>query len=199
MKTKFLCIFIFSIALVATACSGKNEKHTPNIVEGGGKTTNATSPANGPQAVPNAAPNEVVALSPADKQLLSSLPGTKFIGGPVSDFSKVVKYGSGLIICMIEEGPGQKPPDGQNVNVHYHGQLLNGTTFDSSFERGAPLNFPLGRQKVIKGWDQGIALMNYGTKALMIVPPHLGYGPQANGSIPANSTLLFSVELFGAF
>lgn len=103
---------------------------------------------------------------------------------------------SGLKIVYLEKHPeAPMPVVGQNVSVHYSGYLLNGTMFDSSVERGQPFSFPLGKGRVIKGWDEGIALLHKGEKAKLIIPANLGYGAGGNGSIPGNSTLIFDVQL----
>jgi len=104
--------------------------------------------------------------------------------------------GSGLKYIIIEKGDGPKPESGQTVSVHYAGYLMNGQKFDSSYDRNQPIDFPVGTGRVIKGWDEGIMLLNVGTKAKLIIPPNLGYGPQgAGGVIPPNATLIFEVEL----
>jgi peptidylprolyl isomerase len=72
---------------------------------------------------------------------------------------------------------------------------LDGTVFDSSVSRGEPISFPIGQSRVIKGWDEGIAYLKVGEKARLIISPELGYGSRAMGPIPANSTLVFDVEL----
>ena len=79
--------------------------------------------------------------------------------------------------------------------MHYSGYLVDGTKFDSSIDRGTPIDFVLGEGRVIKGWDEGISLLNIGAKASLIIPPDLGYGSRAMGPIPANSILIFEVEL----
>jgi len=104
---------------------------------------------------------------------------------------------SGLKYIMIEEGSGKFPKSGENVSVHYSGYLLDGTKFDSSYDRGEPIAFPLGQGRVIKGWDEGIGLLKVGGKAKFIIPPDLAYGSRAVGPIPANSILIFDVELVG--
>ena len=102
---------------------------------------------------------------------------------------------SGLQYIMIKEGSGPSPKKGDNVSVHYTGYLLDGTKFDSSLDRGEPITFPLGTGRVIKGWDEGIGLLNLGAKAKFIIPADLAYGSRAMGPIPANATLIFEVEL----
>ncbi len=88
---------------------------------------------------------------------------------------------------------------GKTVTVHYTGMLTSGVKFDSSLDRSEPISFPLGAGKVIKGWDEGIAKLRVGDKAMLIIPPQLGYGAKGagNGEIPPNATLIFIVELVG--
>lgn len=102
---------------------------------------------------------------------------------------------SGLYYIETEKGTGKKAVPGSTVNVHYTGRLLDGTVFDSSVERGQPFSFRLGVGQVIKGWDEGIALMNEGGKATLIIPSDIAYGSRDSGKIPAYSTLVFDVEL----
>jgi len=103
---------------------------------------------------------------------------------------------SGLTIIIEKEGKGDKPESGQTVSVHYAGYLTNGQKFDSSFDRNDPIQFPVGTGRVIKGWDEGIMLLNVGTQAKLIIPSELGYGRNgAGGVIPPNATLIFDVEL----
>jgi len=103
---------------------------------------------------------------------------------------------SGLGIKILKQGEGPLLEKGQNVTVHYTGRLLDGTKFDSSVDRGRPFTFPLGRGRVIKGWDEGVAMLNVGTKALLYIPPKLGYGKRGAGrDIPPGATLIFEVEV----
>ncbi|MDA3943884.1 MAG: FKBP-type peptidyl-prolyl cis-trans isomerase [Bacteroidetes bacterium] len=102
---------------------------------------------------------------------------------------------SGLYFVEQERGSGRLAKAGQLVKVHYTGRLTDGTVFDSSLERGQPIEFVLGEGKVISGWDEGIAMMRKGGKAMMVIPFDLAYGERAVGSIPAFSPLVFEVEL----
>ena len=104
---------------------------------------------------------------------------------------------SGLEYVEIEPGTGKAPNPGDFVEVHYTGTFPDGRPFDSSVG-GDPFRFYLGRGQVIKGWDEGIALMKVGGKAKLIIPPQLAYGSAgAGGVIPPNATLHFEVELLG--
>ena len=103
---------------------------------------------------------------------------------------------SGLRYKIAEEGSGAKPGRGQNIAVHYKGSLTNGNVFDESYRRGKPIEFNVGVGQVIPGWDEGLMLLNEGSKATLMIPPHLGYGASgAGGVIPPNAWLKFEVEL----
>ncbi len=107
-----------------------------------------------------------------------------------------MKTTSGLEYIEVEAGTGAQAEAGKTVAVHYTGKFQDGKVFDSSVSRGEPIEFPLGKGRVIKGWDEGIALMKVGGKAQLIIPPDLGYGERgAGGVIPPNATLVFDVEL----
>ena len=92
-------------------------------------------------------------------------------------------------------GTGAEATSGSNVSVNYLGTLTDGTKFDSSYDRNKPFEFKLGAGQVIAGWDQGVQGMKVGGKRKLVIPASLGYGAQSVGSIPANSTLVFEVEL----
>lgn len=112
---------------------------------------------------------------------------------------------SKLIKIDIKQGKGEKATAGREVAVHYTGWLYDvaakdykGKKFDSSHDRGAPIEFPLGAGMVIDGWEQGLEGMKAGGQRTLIIPPHLGYGARgAPGAIPPNATLIFDVELMG--
>lgn len=99
----------------------------------------------------------------------------------------------GYYYKVITEGSGDHPTEASQVKVHYTGTLLDGTVFDSSVERGEPAVF--GLNQVIPGWTKGLQLMTPGSKYQLVLPSSLAYGPREAGSIPANSILVFEVEL----
>jgi len=110
-----------------------------------------------------------------------------------------VTTASGLKYTDSVVGTGASPQRGQTLSVHYTGTLANGTKFDSSRDRGTPMQFRFGLDPMIKGWDEGMASMKVGGRRQLVVPPALGYGPQGRPpNIPGNSTLLFDLELLSA-
>lgn len=101
-----------------------------------------------------------------------------------------------LMIEDIVEGTGKTAEKGKVITVHYTGCLTDGTKFDSSLDRREPISITLGVGQVIRGWDEGFDGMKVGGKRKLTIPPEMGYGAQAvGGVIPANSTLVFEVEL----
>jgi len=121
--------------------------------------------------------------------------GSKFI----AEYGKkegVVATASGMLYEVLRQGDGAKPKASDKVRVHYSGTLLDGTEFDSSYKRGEPASFPL--DQVIRGWTEGVQLMNVGSKFKFIIPSDLAYGDSGAGSLigPGN-TLIFEVELLG--
>jgi hypothetical protein len=149
--------------------------------------------------------DKLVALANNKNLKLSAL-DVLFIHEALTDWARVkpnlkyVKEGyrftaSGLGIKILQEGTGDSPAKGNKVWVHYIGTLEDGSKFDSSVDRGTPFDFPLGMGYVIKGWDEGIALLKPGAKAMLRIPPDLGYGKRQAGRIPPDSVLYFEVEL----
>lgn len=136
------------------------------------------SPKTHPSTQPQAATNVVTALPPAS-----------------AANAAMTTTASGLKYLVLKQGAGTVSPKATDtVKVHYHGTLLNGTVFDSSVERGEPISFPLNQ--VIPGWTEGLQLMKVGDKFKFEIPPDLAYGPASpSPKIPANSTLVFEVEL----
>lgn len=101
-----------------------------------------------------------------------------------------------LEIKTTKEGTGDKAvKNGDTISVHYTGRLLDGTKFDSSLDRGVPFEFTVGAGRVIQGWEQGFIGAKVGEKRTLTIPAELGYGSRAAGSIPANSILIFDVEV----
>jgi FKBP-type peptidyl-prolyl cis-trans isomerase FkpA len=114
------------------------------------------------------------------------------------DFDALIQTtDSGLKYLIHELGDGPKPERGEQVTVHYYGMLdADAKMFDTSFRGGQPYQFPLGMGQVIQGWDEGILLLNKGSKATLFIPPSLGYGAAGSpGVIPENAALIFYVEV----
>lgn len=121
--------------------------------------------------------------------------GEEYIEGFLDCNDEAVKTDSGLVYYSMKEGDGASPEVADEVEVHYHGTLVDGTVFDSSVERGATIKFKLGQ--VIKGWQEGLAMMKEGGKATLVIPPGLAYGDAGSGgAVPPGATLKFEVELF---
>lgn len=120
-----------------------------------------------------------------------------------SDISKIekrypdaVKTDSGLRYIILEEGSGPKAMKGRPVRVNYIGTLLNGREFENTYIQGNPLEFNVGTNEAIKGFDEAVMDMREGEKRLIIIPPELGYGSLSKGGIPGNSFILFELELY---
>ena len=112
------------------------------------------------------------------------------------DLSAMQRRSSGLYVQDLTVGSGtEAPTSGRSVVVHYTGWLPNGTKFDSSRDRGQTFTFVVGKGDVIRGWDEGVPGMKVGGKRKLVIPASLAYGSTARGSIPANSVLVFDVEL----
>jgi len=105
----------------------------------------------------------------------------------------VIELPSGLQYKVIKEGAGESPADSDMVTVHYTGTLLDGTVFDSSRERGEPIQFPVNG--VIAGWTEALKIMKPGAQYMLYIPAKLAYGDKKTGPIPEGSTLIFDVEL----
>lgn len=122
-------------------------------------------------------------------------PATQPAAPAAGDVGVTMTTPSGLKITTVAKGKGAS--NGDEVVVHYSGKLEDGTEFDSSYKRNEPIKFVLGQGTVIKGWEEGLLGMQVGEKRRLVIPPDLGYGDKAQGPIPANSTLIFDVQLMG--
>jgi FKBP-type peptidyl-prolyl cis-trans isomerase len=100
-----------------------------------------------------------------------------------------------MVIDDIKIGAGAEVKNGDTVSVHYAGRLQDGTEFDNSKKRGAPLQFKVGGGQVIKGWEEGLVGMQVGGERILVIPPEMAYGDQGIGPIPGGATLIFSLEL----
>jgi FKBP-type peptidyl-prolyl cis-trans isomerase len=170
-RQKLLGILLAAVAV--SACSKLTEPPKPEPIQAGDNAaTGEAKPAAQPSAAPTPAPTP--AQPPPD-------PNAK------------------LEIKDLVVGKGAEAKAGDTVKVHYVGTLQNGEEFDASKKHGTePFTFELGKGRVIKGWDEGVAGMKEGGKRKLVIPPHLGYGARGAGpKIPPNSTLVFEVELVG--
>lgn len=115
---------------------------------------------------------------------------------PTPAANEPIRYDNGLIVQDLVVGSGKIAANGDTLNAHYVGMLENGTKFDSSYDRGQPIQFVLGSGQLIKGWELGLIGMKEGGKRKLIIPPDLGYGAKGTGNIiPPNATLVFEIEL----
>jgi FKBP-type peptidyl-prolyl cis-trans isomerase len=114
------------------------------------------------------------------------------------DLAKMTKTPSGLYYRDLEEGTGSIIRPKMDVKVHYTGWLTNGVKFDGNSSDDPPITVPLGRGRVLKGWDEGLLGMRVGGRRQLIVPPSLGYGSDKEGSIPPDATLVFDIRVVSA-
>jgi FKBP-type peptidyl-prolyl cis-trans isomerase len=108
---------------------------------------------------------------------------------------KMQKTASGLEYFIIDQGSGPKINSGSGAAVHYYGALMDGQPFDNSYRRGEPYRLTVGRGEVIKGWDEGLQLLNEGGSAFLVIPSSLAYGETGSGSIPPGATIMFHVGI----
>lgn len=181
------------LATFVAACGGDEAEPAPASEAA---PTEAPAPAQAEVATP-AENAEATAEAAASSSLAA--PTQPTVTPTVLDPSKTITTETGLQYMEIAPGEGAQPQLGDVVQVHYTGTMTDGTVFDSSRERGEPFGFALGMAQVIPGWDEGIAMMKPGGKAVLVIPPDLAYGEAGvPGIIPPNSTLIFDVELVSA-
>lgn len=119
----------------------------------------------------------------------------RYAGALNVELGEMERRPTGLYVQDVVTGDGARADSGDVVIVHYTGWLPQGRQFDSSRDRGEPLEVPIGYGRVIDGWDQGIVGMRVGGQRRLVIPPALGYGERGTGPIPGSSTLVFDVEL----
>lgn len=121
----------------------------------------------------------------------------KTTAAPIKKMTSITTA-SGLTYIITQEGTGAPLKTGDNIVVNYTGLLTDGRKFDSSFDSGEPITFPLGAAKVIKGWDEAFLKLRVGSRATLITPPSIAYGARGiGGVIPPDATLIFVVEVVG--
>jgi len=151
------------------------------------------SPASMPPVPPKSAQQVPAApASPSD-----SAPKSLEVPYTIEDSAQSLTLEGGVQVFFIQEGSGPKPSLQRNILFHYHGMLTDETVFDSSFERGQPLDSPL--RNLIQGWQQALVQVPLGSKVRLIIPPELGYGAQGSTNVPPNSTLIFDIELISMY
>ena len=183
---RWYLFFAFLIA-VSVACTGSESTATSNPTATATPNPTATN-----STTATAIPSPTATATPAPTATATPSPTTAVDSGSIS----IVTTASGLQIKDLVVGTGQRAQVGDTAFVHYTGWLVDGTKFDSSFDRGVPIEFVIGAGQVIKGWDEGIASMNVGGKRELTIPSDLAYGNRSvGGVIPAAATLIFEVEL----
>lgn len=124
----------------------------------------------------------------------------EFVPYNIGDSTQFKTYANGVQVYTVLEGPGQFPRQNMSIQFNYHGMLMDGKVFDSSFNRGEPLKIRLGEGEIIQGLEYALQKMRFGTKAVVVIPPELAYKDREDvPDIPPNSTLAFHVDILGAF
>ena len=145
---------------------------------------------NNPEGLPTAGPTSASTSPAPPVESDGNAPGIPPLDGEIQETSSGLRYIDEVV------GTGPVPPSASTcVTVHYTGWLTDGTKFDSSRDRDKPFEFVLGQGQVIRGWDEGVAMMPSGARWKLRIPPDMAYGPGGRGKIPANATLVFDVEL----
>jgi len=184
-------LFILTALLAFTACQTA-QKEGADVVDAAQKTAADAKQAAQQKAQAASTPSQPIAqrspeeVAKGDKTLIENYVKNNNLRGSWTE--------SGIFYAIEKAGSGPNPTLQSTVTCHYKGTLLTGKQFDSSYDRGQPASFPLTR--VIKGWQEGIPLLKKGGKGKFIIPSGLAYGAVSRGpSLPANSVLIFDVEL----
>jgi FKBP-type peptidyl-prolyl cis-trans isomerase len=189
MTKRILMVAMAAAALTLSGCNKEKEADVSTSTEA---VDPQATPANNEQSEPTDTSAPAPTATPSSSDPHTSAPGqtpaAAATGGEVT-----LPGGTKYVDVVV--GTGAEATPGKTVSVHYTGTLTNGTKFDSSRDRGTPFDFVLGQGRVIQGWEQGVAGMKVGGQRKLTIPPDQGYGDQAMGPIPPNSTLLFDVEL----
>ena len=180
-------------ALALAACGQSEDAAQSEAAAGSESITEAVNQAEDSIEAVEDVVNETVGTA-VDLAEQTALAGIAFLEENAKK-DGVIQLDSGLQYLVLEKGDGEgaSPSATDQVRVHYHGTLIDGTVFDSSVERGQPAAFPLNG--VIRGWTEGVQLMQEGDKYRFFLPPELAYGARGSGPIGPNSTLIFDVEL----
>ncbi|OFY62487.1 MAG: hypothetical protein A3H98_05030 [Bacteroidetes bacterium RIFCSPLOWO2_02_FULL_36_8] len=146
----------------------------------------------GEKGIPNVIPPNSTLIFKVE--LLEIIPKLESFNFDITGKEKI-KSNSGLEYVVVENGKGMKVDSGKVVELHYTGRLEDGKVFDCSRERVTPFKFKTGARMVIPGFDEGVMKLHVGDKARLLIPSAIGYGAQGNAVIPANSNLIFDVEI----
>lgn len=178
-KTKILSLGLLSAGMLmfATSCGSKTEEAKTDSIDAEEPVANV----------------ETVVYEANTPENIAEIFADANNRAPQASDTTFAVTPSGLRYLTVREGKGAQPTATDNVTVHYEGRLLDGTVFDSSYQRGEPTSFPLNQ--VIPGWTEGLQLMREGGKTIFYIPSELGYGSRDLGTIPPNSDLIFTVEL----
>lgn len=199
MRTLLRIALATALCGVLYGCGGSKDEATkePSKEEKAPTTTASTDAGHGKEPTTtntNPANTDASAVKPTEGKPTDAKP-SKETGKKDDGKAGYVTTASGLKYKDEVVGRGAGAQKGQTVLVHYRGTLENGTKFDSSYDRGQPYEVVIGVSHVIEGWHEGLVGMKVGGKRKIVIPPSLGYGDVPNGPIPANSTLLFDLEL----
>ncbi len=185
MKMHYWLILCLCIILLISCASEADQSASSATENTAAENVEPTATSIPPTDTPESALTDDTAQTAEDTAGVESL-----------DLEGYTTTDSGLNYKLLNECSDQTPEPGYLVTVHYTGMLMDGTKFDSSYDRESPFQFLLGQGLVIRGWDEGIGLLSAGCKAEFVIPPDLGYGERgADGIIPPNATLKFEVEL----